>query len=74
MEKIFDLGVQSYEPAAPQKRFDIFDSISVVGSLLLDLVKFSVLSIPYWIEAFFYLFVSRPKKNVAGQVVLVGSF
>lgn len=71
MEKIFDLGVQSYVAAAPQKRFDIFDIVAIVAGALVDIVKFSVLSIPYWIEAFVYLFVPRPKKNVAGQVALV---
>lgn len=71
MEKIFDLGVESYVAAKPQHPLNSTDYILLFVSTIFDIVKFTVLSIPCWIESFMYLFVSRPKKNVAGQVVLV---
>lgn len=71
MEKIFDLGVESYVACKKQVPLQLTDYIVLFISTIVDIVKFSVLSFPCWIESIFYLFVSRPKKNVAGQVVLV---
>lgn len=72
MEKIFNLGVDSYEAAAQRTPFTAADYFTLIGSALVDFAKFVVLSLPYWIEAIVYLFVWRPMKNVDDQVVLVG--
>lgn len=74
MEKIFDLGVESYVAAKPLKRLNVYDHVSMVASILFDIVKFLVFSTPCMIESFVYLFIPRPMKNVAGQVVLVAFF
>lgn len=71
MEKIFDLGVETYVAATPPKPLSIYDHLVSFGSTLFDIGKFCLFSIPYWIEAFVFLFVPHTKKNVAGQVVLV---
>lgn len=71
MEKVFNLGVDSYVAAERRAPFTARDYITLIGSSLVDFLKFLVLSIPYWIESIVFLFVSRPKKNVANQVVLV---
>lgn len=71
MEKIFDLGVETYVAAKPLKRLNVYDHISMIASVLFDIVKFIVFSFPCFIESFVHLFISRPMKNVTGQVVLV---
>lgn len=72
MEKIFDLGVESYVAASPVKPWSICDHLKLVASTFFDVLKFLVYSIPYWIEALVFLVVPRTRKSVAGQVVLVG--
>lgn len=72
MEKIFELGVETYVAAIPATPLNVYDHIFLVINTLIDIVRFLVFSIPCVIhESLIFLFVSRPKKDVTGQVVLV---
>lgn len=71
MENVFDLGKVAYVAAKPPESLTIKDILRFNLGILVDVVKVLILSIPHWIEAFIYLFVSRPKKCVAGKIALV---
>lgn len=71
MEKVFDLGKVPYAGAGPQREFETIDKMKLGAKVFIDSLKVLFLSIPYFIESFVYLFISRPKKSVAGKVVLV---
>lgn len=71
MEKIFDLGVKAYAAAAQPKQANFIEIAVMVFETIVDVIKVLVLSIPCWIEALVFSFLSRTKKSIAGQVALV---
>lgn len=71
MEKIFDLGKVAYVAAPPQKEVTAVELIKLTIRTFIDFLQVCALSIPYLIQSFFYIFVPRPKKKIAGNVALV---
>lgn len=71
MDNVFDLGKKSYAAAPLPKQSTASDKLKLIFGILCDLIVVTVLSIPFYIQAFIYLIIPKSKKNVAGQVALV---
>lgn len=71
MENVFDAGKVPYEPAKPQKPMTTKQEVIFYLLALWDIVQLLFFGLPIFFEAFVRLFW-RPKKSIAGQVVLVG--
>lgn len=71
MERIFELGEKKYTAAAQPEKSNLFEMCVILFGTFIDVLKVSILSIPYLIESFVYLFIPRRKKSIAEQVALV---
>lgn len=71
MDKVFEVGRVPYAAASTRKEIEIIEKIKLTIGIVVDILKVFVLSIPYYVESFVYLFLSRPKKSVVGKVALV---
>lgn len=73
MENVFDAGKVPYEAAPPLKTMSIGRQFVFLIEVIFDVCKVLLMSVPYWIESFVYLFVWRPRKRVANHVAMVSS-
>jgi len=71
MENIYDFGRVPYEPAVLIRKSSFFEKCLFVGDVCIDFIKTFMLGIPLLFISFYHLFVSRAKKSVVGQTVLV---
>lgn len=71
MENYIDLGKKSYVAASLPPKRSISEQISIGLEFLFDCLKVLILAIIYSFESLYHVFVSKSKKNVAGQVALV---
>lgn len=74
MQNIFELGLVPYMAADPLEEISLCKKFLFGMSVLCDIVKVLVLSIPHWLISLYRCIISPTKKCVKGQTVLVFCF